>query len=79
MTEGSAPLPASMRRSRSAAAARIGERGAAFRHDRFERVQARLVVVVEAARLVVEEMAKPRQALANRQDLVDLLLVLRRR
>ena len=55
---------------------RIGERGASFRHDRLERVQAGLVIVGEAARLVVEQMAKPRQPVADREDLVDLLLVL---
>jgi hypothetical protein len=55
---------------------RIGEGGAAFRHERLERVKAGLVVVGEAARLVVNEMAQPRQPAADREDLVDLLLVL---
>ena len=36
----------------------IGERGAAFHGDRGERLEAGLVIVVQAARLVVEEMCE---------------------
>ncbi len=36
---------------------RVGESGATFRHDRFERMQTGLAVVAEAARLVIKQMA----------------------
>ena len=76
MTQGSEPLPASISRSRLAAAAGSASAGAAFRRDCGERRQAGLVIVGQAPRLGVQKAREPRQAVANGEDLVDLLLIL---
>ena len=57
---------------------RIGERLAAFRDDVVDRMQVAVIVVAQAAPLVVDHLLELGQAIHDRHDLVDLLLVLDR-
>ncbi len=54
---------------------RISQSFATRGDDRIERAEPRIVVAGEAARLLVEHALDPRQALQDRQRLIDLLLV----
>ena len=54
---------------------RIGERLAAILDDVIDRMQVAVVVVAQAAPLVVDHLLELGQALHDRHDLVDLLLV----
>ena len=58
---------------------RIGERLAAGRDDVLHRMQLFVVVVAQAALLVVDHLLELRQPLLDRKNLVDLFLVLDRR
>ena len=57
---------------------RIGERLAPLRDDVVDRMQVAVVVVAQAAPLVVDHLLELGQAIHDRHDLVDLLLVLDR-
>ena len=79
MTAMSPPLPAAM--SAVPVRRRVGGQQFAAEPAGRRRCECRMAVVVvaQAARLVVDDLSDRRQRVADRQDLVDLLLVLARR
>ena len=56
----------------------LGERAATVRDDLVDGAEAAMVVIAQAARLVVDDPFELRQPLGERQNLVDLFLVLDR-
>ena len=79
MIDGSMPLPAAISASSLAASGRIGgQRLAAVLDHVVHGAQRAVVVIAQAAPLVVEHLLKLRQAVQHRLNLVDLFLILDR-
>ena len=79
MIDGSAPFSASI--SASSQRPTAGSSASALRPSAItvvDGVEAAVIVIAQAARLVIEHPLEPRHALHHRQDLVDLLLILHR-